>query len=168
MARSLYPASVDAPDLSQPLEKILQDFQAAIINIQNHLGISSTSGDLVVTGSLTGVDATLTGTLTLDILNIGVAEDQTVASGVLTVTQTNTNVLPQSSTTDTVDSITWAGVAEGDILLCRSEATNTITFDNSSTLLLGSGTRAVAPGGCIMLIFHGTTWVELFFLAAAS
>jgi len=236
MAKSLYPASVDKPDLTQTIPEILADLQAGLINVQNHLGITGTAGaypstdvtldagnDVVVpsgwvgadsanayypdTGSLGGIvtnhdfilgidsdadssnrefqvytgkatpgtgggtklfSVSETGLTTLTSLSFGAAEENTVSSGVLTVTQSSVNVLPESSTTDTVDSITWTGVTEGAILLCRSEATNTITFDNSATLLLGAATRAVAPGGCLILLFHGTTWVELSFLAAAS
>lgn len=102
-------------------------------------------------------------------LAIGPAESATVASGVLTVTRSHVIVLPESSTSDTVDSITLSGQKEGDILVLRSPATNTITFDNSATMLLGAGTRAVAPGGCLILIAHSATiWHELAFLTAAS
>ena len=105
----------------------------------------------------------------LGLLSLGTAESQTVASGVLTVTQSHVIALPESSTTDTVDSITFVGQKAGDVLVIRSPATNTITFDNSATMLLGAGTRAVAPGGAIVLIAHSTTvWHELAFLAAAS
>ena len=86
----------------------------------------------------------------------------------LTVTRPYANVLPESSTTDTVDSITYAAAAEGDLLYLMSTATNTITFDNSATMLLGAATRAVAPGGSITFQKVGTTWVERQFLTAAS
>ena len=99
----------------------------------------------------------------------GAAEQATVASGVLTVTKSYVNVLPQTSTTDTVDSIVFAAAEDGDILICTSAATNTITFDNATGMLLGAGTRAVAPGGCIGFLKVGATnWVEIFFLTAAS
>ena len=61
------------------------------------------------------------------------------------------------------------GQKEGYILFVHVPATNTITFDNSSTMLLGAGTRAVAPGGSLVLIATSTTvWHEVSFLAAAS
>ncbi len=99
---------------------------------------------------------------------LGTPEQATVASGVLTVTRPYANVLPESSTTDTVDSITYAAAGEGDYLQLMSTDTNTITFDNSATMLLGAGTRAVAPGGSILFQKVGTTWVERSFLTAAS
>lgn len=102
-------------------------------------------------------------------LSVGTAESQTVASGVLTVTQSHVIALPESGTTDTVDSIVCTRQKAGDLLLVRSPATNTITFDNSATMLLGAGTRAVAPGGAILFVAHSATvWHEVAFLTAAS
>lgn len=102
-------------------------------------------------------------------LSLGDAESSTVASGVLTVTKSHVIALPESGTSDTVDSISCATQRAGDILLVRSPATNTITFDNSATMLLGAGTRAVAPGGCIVFVAHSATvWHEVAFLTAAS
>jgi hypothetical protein len=95
----------------------------------------------------------------------------TIASGVLTISGNAlvVNPLPESSTSDTVDSIVTKPAARaGDIIFICVPATNTITFDNSATLLLGAATRAVAPNGCLGLVFDGTSWNELFFLAAAS
>lgn len=100
-------------------------------------------------------------------LGFGAAEAATVASGVLTVTQSYVNVLPESSTSDTVDSIVKAGAADGDILVLTSKATNTITFDDAN-IALGAATRAVAPGGSLILQFDGTQWVERTFLAGAD
>jgi len=109
-----------------------------------------------------------TGATTAGVFGMGTPEQATVATGVLTVTRPYANVLPESSTTDTVDSITYAAAAEGDLLYLMSTATNTITFDNSATMLLGAATRAVAPGGSITFQLVGTTWVERAFLTAAS
>lgn len=95
----------------------------------------------------------------------------TIATGVLTITGNYlvVNPLPESSTSDTVDSIVTKPPARaGDIIFIHVPATNTITFDNSATLLLGAATRAVAPNGSLGLIFDGTSWNELFFLAAAT
>ena len=109
-----------------------------------------------------------TGATTAGVFGMGTPEQCTVATGVLTVTRPYANVLPESSTSDTVDSITYAAAAEGDLLYLMSTATNTITFDNSATMLLGAATRAVAPGGSITFQKVGTTWVERAFLTAAS
>lgn len=97
----------------------------------------------------------------------GAAEECTIASGVLTVTKPFVIALPESSTADQVDSIVYTGAAEGDFLLITSPATNTITVDDAN-INLGAGTRAIAPGGCLLLYFDGTQWSELAFLAAAD
>lgn len=103
------------------------------------------------------------------VLGLGAATTPTIASGVLTVTSSHVNPLPESSTSDTVDSIVLANQAAGDLLLIHVPATNTITFDNSATMLLGAATRAVAPGGSLLLIAVSTTvWHEVSFLAATS
>ena len=124
----------------------------------------SNNGNLIAPDATEAVVNIKAGTL-----SVGTAESQTVVSGVLTVTQSHVIVLPESGTTVTVDSITFVKQKAGDILVLRSPATNTITFDNSATMLLGAGTRAVAPGGCLILIAHSATvWHELAFLTAAS
>jgi hypothetical protein len=102
-------------------------------------------------------------------IGLGPATTPTVAGGVLTVASSHVNPLPESSTTDTVDSIVKTGQAAGDLLLIHVPATNTITFDNSATMLLGAATRAVAPGGSLLLIaVSATVWHEVSFLTAAS
>lgn len=100
-------------------------------------------------------------------MGLGAAETPTIASGVLTVTKPFVNPLPESSTTDTVDSIVYANAQEGDLLMIHVPATNTITFDDAA-INLGAATRAVAPGGSLWLVYDGTQWTELFFLAAAD
>lgn len=100
-------------------------------------------------------------------LTLNAQEDATIASGVLTVTQTFVNPLPESSTSDTVDSIVWADASEGSILILHVPATNTITVDDAN-INLGAATRAIAPGGSLILIYDGTQWTELSFLAAAD
>ena len=94
-------------------------------------------------------------------------ETPTIASGVLTITQSLVDPQPESSTTDTVDSIVWADASEGSIIIIQVKATNTITFDDAN-INLGAATRAVAPGGSLMLIYDGTQWTELSFLAASD
>lgn len=100
-------------------------------------------------------------------LGLGAAEECTIAAGVLTVTKPFVIALPESSTADQVDSIVYDGAQEGDLLLITSPATNTITVDDAA-INLGAGTRAVAPGGCLLLYFDGTQWTELAFLAGAD
>ena len=87
--------------------------------------------------------------------------------GVLTVTGSLVDPQPAGGTTDTVDTITMAGVQAGDILLIHIPATNTITFDDAS-INLAAATRAVAPGGSLLLVYDGTQWSEVTFIAATD
>lgn len=104
---------------------------------------------------------------TAGFLGLGALETPTIASGVLTVTKPFVNPLPETSTTDQVDSITYTGAAAGDLLIIHVPATNTITFDDAN-INLGAATRAVAPGGSLILVYDGTQWTELTFTAATD
>ncbi len=105
--------------------------------------------------------------ITINSLSFGTATTPTIASGVLTVTSGHVNPLPESSTADTVDSIVKTGAKAGDLLLIHVPATNTITFDDAN-INLAAATRAVAPGGSLLLVFDGSEWSELFFTAATD
>jgi hypothetical protein len=98
---------------------------------------------------------------------LGALETPTIATGVLTVTKPFVDPQPESSTTDQVDSIVYAGAEAGDLLCILVPATNTITFDDAN-INLAAATRAVAPGGSLWLIYDGTEWTELFFTAASD
>lgn len=102
-------------------------------------------------------------------MGIGAAEEVTVDSGDITVTGQYVRITSESSTADQVDTITKADAADGDMLLCVAAATHTITFDDAN-IDLGAGTRAVAPGGHLLLLYNGdsTSWQELTFLAASD
>ena len=91
----------------------------------------------------------------------------TIAGGVLTVTGSFIDPQPQTGSTDTVDSITMTGAQAGDLLLIHIPATNTITFADTN-INLGGATRAVAPGGSLLLVYDGTQWSEMFFTAATD
>lgn len=129
--------------------------------------------NLTATGSTTpalmpkGVRMGLTGTR---FFGLGTGEAVTIASGVATVTSPYVILDAEGAgTTDTLDSITYTGQAAGDLLLLTTTATDTITADNSATLLLGAGTRAIAPGGSLLLLAtSGTVWREIAFLTATS
>ncbi len=98
----------------------------------------------------------------------GTLTTPTIATGVLTVTGSFVDPDPPGSdTTDQVDSISMSGVQAGDLLLVHVPATNTITFDDDA-INLGAGTRAVAPGGSLLLVYDGTQWSEMFFTAATD
>lgn len=100
-------------------------------------------------------------------LGFGTLTTPTVASGVLTVTGSFVNPQPETSTTDQVDTITMSGAQAGDLLLVLVPATNTITFDNAN-INLAAASRAVAPGGSLLLVYDGTEWTELMFTAATD
>ena len=61
------------------------------------------------------------------------------------------------------------GAADGDLLLLVSASGHTITVDDAN-VNLGASTRAVAPGGSLLLRYDGveTQWTEVAFLAAAD
>jgi hypothetical protein len=123
-----------------------------------------------ITGDVTGnVTGNVTGTATTATrLKMGAAVDATIASGVLTITSPFTHVLPESGTTDTVDSIVYAGAEEGDVIVLVTELTNTITYDDAA-LNLAATTRACAPGGSITLFYDGEgVWTELTFAASGD
>jgi hypothetical protein len=100
-------------------------------------------------------------------LGFGTLTTPTIAAGVLTVTGSFVNPLPETSTTDTVDSIVFTGVQAGDLLLIHVPATNTITFDDAA-INLAAATRAVAPGGSLLLLYDGTEWSEVLFTTATD
>jgi hypothetical protein len=97
----------------------------------------------------------------------GTLTTPTIATGVLTVTGSFVDPQPQTSTTDQVDSIVLSGVQAGDLLFVHVPATNTITFDDAN-INLGAASRAVAPGGSIILVYDGSQWSEIAFLTASD
>jgi len=131
--------------------------------------------DVTVTDDVTvGDDLTVTGNLTttavkatIPNLSFGAHELVTIATGVATITKSNVWLAAESSTSDQLDTLTKADAADGDIVLLRSDTGDTITVDDAN-IDLGAATRAIAPGGCLALIYDGTSWAELFFIAAAD
>lgn len=105
------------------------------------------------------------------IFGFGTGATATIASGVLTATKSYMIMDAEGAgTTDQLDSITGPGTpADGDLLLLVSNATDTITVDDAN-INLGAATRAVAPGGSLLLRYDGTEaqWTEVIFLAAAD
>jgi len=94
-------------------------------------------------------------------------EAPVILSGVLTVTSFAVNPIPEAGAADQVDSIVKAGVQAGDLLLIHVPATNTITVDDAN-INLAAATRAVAPGGSLLLVYDGTQWSEIVFVAATD
>jgi len=74
-----------------------------------------------------------------------------------------------AGTTDQLDTITYTGVADGDLVLLISTATDTITVDDAN-INLGAATRAIAPGGSLLLRYDGveSQFTEVTFLASAD
>lgn len=144
------------------------DSSAAILRLYSGAGVEVAKFDsaaVTITGTLavTG-KTTLTGGL-----NLGAAEAVTISGGVATVTKSFVSLAGEGATTDTLDSISKSGQAEGDILILRCAGNYTITADNSATMLLGAGTRALAQGAVLILIATSATiWSELAFLTAAA
>jgi hypothetical protein len=100
----------------------------------------------------------------------GGIESPIIATGVLTITGNSAvvNPLPESSTADQLDSIVCKTPARpGDLLLLHVPATNTITVDDAN-INLAAATRAIAPGGSLLLVFAGTEWSEVAFTAATD
>lgn len=117
------------------------------------------------------------GGVTLPTLRLGSAVASTIATGVLTIPANTSYVLvnPESGTADQVDSIAYASgsPADGDMLILIPKSDSTITYDDANIDLAGSGTRAVAPGGALVLIYNSSaataaSWQELVFLAASD
>ena len=124
------------------------------------------AGTTTLTGAVTAPSLALSGA---GYFGMGAPEAVTIVSGVATVTRGYVILDAEGAgTTDTLDSLTATGAVAGDIIRFISTATDTITFDNSATMLLGASTRALAPGGYIDLQLLGTTWTERGFLTATS
>ena len=103
------------------------------------------------------------------VFSLGTAEAVTIATGVATVTRPLVDLAGEGATTDTLDSIVKSGQTAGELLLIQCSGAYTITFDNSSTLILGAGTRAMAAGSTMLLLAtSATVWREVTFLTAAS
>jgi len=101
------------------------------------------------------------------LLRLGTPTVVTIATGVATITTGFVALAAETGTTDTLDTLTLAGAAAGDIVLLVADTGDTITVDDAN-IDLGAATRAIAPGGYLALIHDGTSWGELFFLASAD
>lgn len=98
----------------------------------------------------------------------GTLTTPTIDTGVLTVTGSFVSPDPEGAgATDQVDTITMSGAQAGDLLLIHVPATNTITFDDDN-INLAAASRAVAPGGSLLLVYDGAQWSEMFFTAATD
>lgn len=101
------------------------------------------------------------------LFRLGAPDVVTIASGVATITKGFTALAAESSTTDQLDTLTLAGVLEGDVVLLVADTGDTITVDDAN-INLAADTRAIGAGGCLMLRYDGTEWTEMLFLAASD
>jgi len=147
------------------------DTSAAILRLYSGAGVEVAKFDNAAI-TLTGLTTMAGGWRASGASHVGwgAGEAVTIATGVATVTKPYVILDAEGAgTTDTLDSITYTGQAAGDLLLLTTTATDTITADNSATLILGAATRAIAPGGSLLLLAtSGTVWREITFLTAAS
>jgi hypothetical protein len=93
----------------------------------------------------------------------------TIATGVATVASATPVVVlaAESGTADQLDTLTVTGAIAGDTLMLVADTGDTITVDDAN-IDLGAATRAIAPGGTLLVRYDGTSWVEVSFLAAAD
>ncbi len=147
------------------------DSSAAITRIYAGLGVEVAkfgAAAITLTG-VTSIAGSARFTTAAGFWGFGAPEAVTIASGVATITRPYVQLTSESGTTDTIDTWVYTGQANGDRVRFIPKATDTITFDNSATMLLGDTTRVVAPGGYIDFELVGTTvWQERGFLTAAS
>ena len=141
------------------------DTSAAILRLYSGAGVEAIkidNGVITATGTFRRAGAGFFG--------LGTGEAVTIATGVATVTKPYVILDAEGAgTTDQLDTITYTGVADGDLLLLVSTATDTITVDDAN-INLGAATRAIAPGGSLLLRYDGTEtqWTEVAFLTAAD
>jgi hypothetical protein len=145
------------------------DTSAAILRLYAGAGVEAVKVESAAV-TLTGA-VSLVGTLRRSgagFLGLGAPEAVTIATGVATVTKPFVILDAEGAgTTDQLDTITYTSCAEGDLLLLISTATDTITVDDAN-INLGAATRAIAPGGSMLLRYDGTEWTEVTFLTAAD
>lgn len=111
---------------------------------------------------------TMTGKATVRNLAFGAGEAVTLVSNVATITKSYVILDAEGAgTTDQLDTLTKADAADGDVVLLTVNATDTITVDDAN-INLAAATRAIAPGGSLLLRYDGTEWTEVAFTAATD
>ena len=137
---------------------------------------TSTSGNVLTITAAATLSGILTATAGIRmgataVFGFGTGATATLATGVLTATKAYMIMDAEGAgTTDQLDSISGPGTpADGDLLLLVPNATDTITVDDAN-INLGAATRAVAPGGSLLLRYDGgeSQWTEVAFLTGAD
>lgn len=103
-------------------------------------------------------------------LRLGAPTIVTLVSNVATLTGGFFySLAAESSTADQLDTITRSGTVDGDLLLLIADVGDTITVDDAN-INLAAATRAIGPGGCLLLRYDGaeSQWTEVVFLAGAD
>jgi hypothetical protein len=123
-------------------------------------GNMATNGDVSVDGSVS----------VGGFLNIGTTADLEIASGVITVTQTNHAIDVEGGSggglvTDDVDTIN--GGSDGDLIILRAKnGGRTIVFTELGNLALGASTRSLTHRDDRMMLIYDaevSVWAEMFF-----
>ena len=99
---------------------------------------------------------------------LGAPEQYGIVSGVVTIAAGESSYIrlkSESSTTDTVDTITVTDVQIGDILFLEAFPGHTITVDDAN-IDLGAATRALTDVGQMLTLFYnGASWSEMAYVA---
>jgi hypothetical protein len=122
-------------------------------------GLTITAGGLTVTAGavrLSAAGATF--------LGLGTVEAATLACNAVTITKPYASLTGESSMADQLDTLTYASVVDGDVVLLGSAAAGAITVDDAN-IDLGAATRVISAAGHYLgLIYDGTTFGELFWV----
>ena len=147
--------------------RILQVTSTGVVDVGTFSATTVAATTIDPTGQVT-LGAGLRFDGTAGFFGLGPAQAVTIATGVATVTAPYVILDAEGAgTTDQLDTITYTGAADGDLLLLTVTATDTITVDDAN-INLAAATRAIAPGGSLLLRFDGTEWTEVLFTAATD
>ena len=96
----------------------------------------------------------------------------TIATGVATITDVSPVLLVvgEGAANDQLDTLTVTNTPpDGYMMTLISDGSDTITVDDAN-IDLAAATRAIAPGGALVLRYDGTStqWAEVAFTAAAD
>jgi len=145
---------------------------SALINADGGIAVDTDKFTVAVTGDTVikagGLNITAGGLILgtgANRLGLGAAEAVTISGGVATITKPFVDLTGEGTTTDALDTITYTSCAEGDLLILSTSRSDTLTV-NDTNIDLGASTRTIAAAGTyLVLIYNGTQWGELCYLA---